>query len=165
MDFAAELVVDRPVPNSIDVSVEEHSAFHFTAALFDCRHAVTNLLRKEFVNELLVEAELNDHNPESECSEQGTRKRHKEEKQHTGKRKRDCKIQPAEERIGMFDEFFNVRTFASAFVLHVVRHILARHLFAEATRIALGHIVANMGDFTRHKIGARRLLVNEFLKF
>ena len=145
------------------MTVEEHSSLHFTRAFLDCGNAVTGFFGEALVNEFLVKAELNKQNRKSQRGDYRAENRKEEKRHHTNQNESNREVNPAEKRVWIFLERFYVATLATAVVFEEVRHILARHLFAFATGIALGHIVANMRDFVAHKFCALRLVVNKTL--
>lgn len=120
---------------------------------------------EELVNQLFVQSELNEQYHETESRYHCADDRHKEKQHHACKHERYREINPAEKRIRIFLERFHVRSFATAVVFEIVRHILASHFLSDAAGIAFWHVVADMRNFVAHKLCTLSLVVNKTLQF
>ena len=82
---AAELVVDRPFPCCVGVTVEDDAALDFARALLDSGDIVTDLFGEEEVNELDICAELHQCNKETEYDKDSGDYGQTDKKQHDSK--------------------------------------------------------------------------------
>ena len=64
--YAAELVVDGPLPGCVWMAVEDNSPFGFTGTLFDCSNVVAGLFLEERINNLFVGSELKQSKTETD---------------------------------------------------------------------------------------------------
>ena len=72
VNFAAELIVDRPVPRCVGVTVEKYATFDFARAFLDCGNVRARLFGEQEIESLFVKTELHYHYVETENDKRKT---------------------------------------------------------------------------------------------
>ena len=128
--YTAELIIHRPFPSGVGVTVKENSALRLTACtLFDCGYIMTCFLREAFVNQLNIKTELAKHDKQTQNNKNNTDNRCKERAQNADKNKGNRKENPTEERTRVLLKTFYLCAFTAAVLFKNLRHILTSLLF------------------------------------
>ena len=149
---AAQLVVHRPLPGRVRVTVKENAALHFAGALLHSRYIMAGLFREAAVNQLFVQTKLHKYNEQTH-NNQHRRQQWAEEKANNGRQhKGDGKVNPTKERAGVLLKGLHICPLAAAVFLQHLGHVFTGLLLTLRARLALFKIPANVGDLIHHVV-------------
>ena len=90
-----KLILERPFPSTVSMTVEDDSALYFACRLFKACYVVTCFFREEFINCLFVKTELENTKNKTECDKNNRKPRNKEVTSKCNKAECDCEVNPA----------------------------------------------------------------------